>query len=193
MTDPRPLFTRATTQAAEVVGTVRPEQLDGPTPCRDYDVRTLLSHIVGALTRISVCGERGDGLDVRMFVDGVEDDGWPRAYDGIRTRVLAAWASDERLATPVRVPWGSVLGRDALPMYVMEVVTHTWDLSEGLGRPLGLDPELAEYSLATAQVALPAGDSREGRPFKPAVPAPQEADAYGRLAAWLGREPLSRA
>lgn len=105
----------------------------------------------------------------------------------------AAWASDERLATPVRVPWGEVLGRDALPMYVMEVVTHTWDLSEGLDRPLELDPEPAEYSLATAQVALPAGASREGHPFKPAVAAPEGGDVYGRLAAWLGREPLSRA
>jgi uncharacterized protein (TIGR03086 family) len=149
------------------------------------------SHVVGALTRISVCGEQGDGLHVRMFVDGVEDDEWPRTYDDIRSRVLAAWASDERLATPVRVPWGEVPGQDALPLYVMEVVTHTWDLSEGLGRPLRLDPEPAEYALATARAALPAGDSREGRPFGPAVPAPEGADAYGRLAARPGREPLT--
>ncbi len=30
--DPRPLYTRATEQAAALIGTVRPEQLDGPTP-----------------------------------------------------------------------------------------------------------------------------------------------------------------
>jgi len=190
MTDARPLFVRATAQAADLIGTVRPEQLPGPTPCAEYDVRTLLSHVVGACTRIAVCGERGDGLHVRMFVDGVPDDGWPRAYEDVRGRVVAAWASDERLATPVRVPWGEVLGREALPMYVMEVVTHTWDLWEGLGRPLPLDTELAEYSLAVAREALPDGP-RTDRPFQPVVPAPEGADVYGELAAWLGRRPLS--
>lgn len=190
MTDPRPMFAHATAQTADVIATVRPEQLSGPTPCAEYDVRTLLGHVVGASTRIAVCGEQGDGLHVRLFVDGVEDDGWPRAYDEIRTRVVAAWSSDERMAGPVRAPWGEVPGRDALPLYVMEMVAHTWDLSEGLGRPLELDPELAEYSLATARAALP-GDEREGRPFGPALPAPEGADAYGRLAAWLGRRPLT--
>lgn len=139
-----------------------------------------------------MCGERGNGLDVPLFVDGVPDDGWPQAYEDIRGRVVAAWASDERLATPVRVPWGEVLGREALPAYVMEVVTHTWDLSEGLGRPLPLDPELAAYALAVAREALP-DDPREDRPFQPVVTAPEGADVYGELAAWLGRRPLSPA
>ncbi|MDX3134638.1 TIGR03086 family metal-binding protein, partial [Streptomyces europaeiscabiei] len=187
---PRPLHTRATAQAAELIGTLRPDQLDGPTPCTEYDVRTLLSHIVGGTRRIAVCGEQGDGLDVRMFVDGVPDDGWPSAYGEMRTRVLRAWESDERMAAPVRVPWGEIPGRDALSAYVMEIVAHTWDLSEGLGRPVALDPELAEYSLAAARVALPDGP-REGRPFEPAVTAPAGAGAYGRMAAWLGRRPLS--
>ncbi|MEU1185261.1 TIGR03086 family metal-binding protein [Streptomyces sp. NPDC005820] len=189
MTDPRPLYRRATAQAAELIATVRPEQLSGPTPCTEYDVRTLLSHIVGGTHRIAVCGERGDGLDVRMFVDGVPDDGWPGAYDEMRTRVLAAWAGDARMAEPVRVPWGEIPGRDALSAYVMEIVAHTWDLSESLGRPRALDPELAAYALAAAHEALPDGP-REDRPFKPALPAPAGADDYTRLAAWLGREPL---
>lgn len=137
-----------------------------------------------------VCGERGDCLDVRMFVDGVPDDGWTTAYGETRNRALRAWKSDERMAEPVRVPWGEVPGRDALSAYVMEIVAHTWDLSEGLGRPLALDPELAEHSLTAARAALPDGP-REGRPFAPAVAAPEGADAYGRMAAWLGRRPLT--
>lgn len=188
--DPRPLYTRATAQAAALIGTVRPDQLTGPTPCAEYDVRTLLSHIVGGTLRIAVVGEGGDGLAVRMFVDGVGDTAWPTAYEEVRTRALRAWAGDERMTTPVRVPWGNIPGRDALSAYVMEIVAHTWDLSEGLGRPLALDPELARFSLAAARVALPDG-SREGRPFEPALPAPEGADAYGRLAAWLGRRPIS--
>ncbi|WP_200308323.1 hypothetical protein [Streptomyces adelaidensis] len=91
---------------------------------------------------------------------------------------------------PVRVPWGEVCGRDALSAYVMELVAHTWDLSEGLGRPIALDAEPAEYSLASALTGLPDGP-HEGRPFDPALPAPAGADAYGRPAAWLGRRPIA--
>jgi uncharacterized protein (TIGR03086 family) len=148
--------------------------------------------MVGGATRIAVVGEGGDGLAVPVFVDGVADDGWPEAYEKVRARALDAWASDERMTAPTRVPWGEIPGREALSAYVMETVAHTWDLSEGLGRPLELDPELAEFSLATAQVALP-DDAREERPFKRVLPAPEKADAYGRLAAWLGREPLRMA
>lgn len=93
------------------------------------------------------------------------------------------------MTSPMRVPWGEIPGQDALSAYVMEIVAHSWDLSERLGRPLALDPELAEYSLATARGVLPDGP-REGRPFAAAVPAPEGTDAYGRMAAWLGRRPL---
>ncbi|MER5659439.1 MULTISPECIES: TIGR03086 family metal-binding protein [Streptomyces] len=190
--DPRPLYTRATEQIAALVATVRPEQLAGPTPCAEFDVRTLLSHIAGGTRRIAVVGAGGDGMAVRPFLDGVEDDRWSAAYDEVRTEVQKSWADDARLDALVTVPWGEAPGRIALSGYVMEAVTHTWDLSESLGRPLALDPELAEFALGIARRVLP--DERrddEELPFDSAVPAPEGADAYGRLAAYLGRRPLS--
>ncbi|MEU1442788.1 MULTISPECIES: TIGR03086 family metal-binding protein [Streptomyces] len=190
--DPRPLYTRATEQIAALVATVRPEQLAGPTPCAEFDVRTLLSHIAGGTRRIAVVGAGGDGMAVRPFLDGVEDDRWSAAYDEVRTEVRKSWADDARLDALVTVPWGEAPGRIALSGYVMEAVTHTWDLSESLGRPLVLDPELAEFALGIARRVLP--DERrddEELPFDSAVPAPEGADAYGRLAVYLGRRPLS--
>ncbi|MGW2723320.1 TIGR03086 family metal-binding protein [Streptomyces sp. NPDC001492] len=191
--DPRPVYTRATEQAAALIKTVRPEQLAGPTPCTEFDVRTLLSHMVGGTLRIAVVGEGGDGLAVRPFMDGVADDDWTAVYDEVRTRVLKAWAGDDRMEAPVRVPWGEVPGRAALSGYVMELVTHTWDLSESLGHPLELDPELAAFALATARRVLPDPQRDEQTPFADLLPAPEGADSYSQLAAWLGRAPLSRA
>ncbi len=75
----------------------------------------------------------------------------------------------------------------------MELVTHTWDLNEALGRPRELDPELAEFALATAHRALPDAERGEEVPFGDARRAPDGADAHTRLAAWLGRAPFSRA
>ncbi|MFJ5533617.1 TIGR03086 family metal-binding protein [Streptomyces sp. NPDC093261] len=187
--DPRPVYARAAEQAAALVATVRPEQLSGATPCTGFDVRTLLSHIVGGTRRIAVVGAGGDGLAVRPFVDGVADDGWAAAYDAARSEVRRAWADDARLEAAVRVPWGETPGRNALSGYVMETATHTWDLWEALGRPLELDPEVAEFALAVAHAVLPEPERGDDVPFDSARPAPEGADAYGRLAAWLGRRP----
>ncbi|MER6125174.1 TIGR03086 family metal-binding protein [Streptomyces sp. NPDC001795] len=191
--DPRPVYARATEQAAALIKTVRPEQLTDPTPCTEFDVRALLSHIVGGTRRIAVVGEGGDGMAVHPFADGVEDDGWAGAYDEVRARVLGAWEGDDRMTAAVRVPWGEVPGHAALSGYVMELVTHTWDLSEALGHPHGLDTELAEFAFAVARRVLPAEGRDDQTPFGPVRPAPEEADAYGRLAAWLGRTALSAA
>ena len=192
-TDPRPLYARATEQAAALLKTVRPGQLTGPTPCAEFDVRALLSHIVGGTLRIAVAGEGGDGLAVHPFAEGVADDDWAAAYDEVRTRVLKAWESDERLTAPVRVPWGEVPGRAALSGYVMELVTHTWDLNEALGRPLELDPELAAFALDTARRVLPEPRRDAGTPFDSVLDAPEGADVHEQLASWLGRKPFSRA
>ncbi|MGV9247414.1 TIGR03086 family metal-binding protein [Streptomyces sp. NPDC003710] len=190
-TDPRPVYARASAQVAALIETVRPEQLAGPTPCTEFDVRTLLSHIVGGTRRIAVVGAGGDGLAVRPFADGVADDGWAAAYDAAGREVRRAWADDARLDAPVRVPWGETTGRNALSGYVMEKVTHTWDLWEALGRPLELDPDVAEFALGVARLVLPEPERGDDVPFDSARPAPEGADAYGRLAAWLGRGPTA--
>ncbi len=62
MTDPRPLHRRAMAQTESIVATVSPAQLALPSPCAEFDVRALLSHIVGGLNRIAIVGEGGDAL-----------------------------------------------------------------------------------------------------------------------------------
>ncbi|MEV0641181.1 TIGR03086 family metal-binding protein [Streptomyces sp. NPDC050619] len=191
--DPRPLFARATDQAAALIKTVRLEQLAGPTPCTEFDVRTLLSHMAGGTHRVAVVAEGGDALAVRPFVDGVPDDGWPAAYAEAAERALKAWADDDLLDAVMRMPFGEKPGRIALSGYVLETVAHTWDLREALGQPAELDPDLAEFALTVGHRLLPDARRDDSVPFGSALPVPEGADAYGQLAAWLGRAPLSRA
>jgi mycothiol maleylpyruvate isomerase-like protein len=60
--DPRPLHRRAMTQTESIVAAVEPGQLGNSTPCAEYDVRALLSHIVGGLNRVAIAGEGGDAM-----------------------------------------------------------------------------------------------------------------------------------
>ena len=189
MTDPRECHQRAMAQTEAIVVAVRPDQLTLPTPCTEYDVRALLSHIVGGLTRIAVIGEGGDGLAVVPRADGVPDGGWPDAYHAARARVTAAWADDARLDALVEVPWGKVPGRIALGGYVQEILTHGWDLARAAGQPTELDPELASWVLGVARQILPAAPRGGEIPFGPPVPVSPDAGPYTQLAAWLGRQP----
>ena len=188
--DPRPMHARALAQTGSIVAAVGQDQLGLPTPCSEYDVRALLSHVVGGLTRVSVIGEGGDGLAVTPRADGVPDDGWPDAYQAAAARVRSAWADDDRLDALVEVPWGKVPGRIAVSGYVMEILTHGWDLAKATGQPTEGDPELAAYVLAIAQRILPP-EPRGGAeiPFGTVVEVGPGAGPYAQLAAWLGRQP----
>lgn len=67
-----------------------------------------------------------------------------------------------------------------------ELAVHTWDLATATGQPTDrLDPEVARRGLDFMQENLSA-DNRE-RAFGPAQPAPEDADAYRRIAAFAGR------
>ncbi|MGH3285773.1 MAG: TIGR03086 family metal-binding protein [Streptosporangiaceae bacterium] len=116
ITDPRELHQRAMAQTESIVAAVEPDQLTLPTPCTEFDVRELLSHVVGGLNRIAIMGEGGDALAVEPRADGVPDDGWPAAYRAASSRARAAWADDATLDALVEAPWGKVPGRIAHPI-----------------------------------------------------------------------------
>jgi uncharacterized protein (TIGR03086 family) len=187
--DPRELHQRAMAQTERIVAAVSPGQLTLPTPCAEYDVAALLSHIVGGLNRIAVMGEGGDALAVRARVEGVPDDGWLAAYRTASARAGAAWADDAMLDTLVVAPWGKVPGRIALSGYVQVILTHGWDLARATGQPTELDPDLAHWVLAVARQILPPEPRGGEIPFDAPVPVPADAGPYTQLAAWLGRQP----
>ena len=176
-------------QTETIVAATEPGQLGLPTPCAEYDVRALLSHIVGGLNRVAIVGEGGDALARRARADDVTDDGWLAAYQTASQRARQAWAHDAKLDALVEVPWGKIPGRFAIAGYIQEILTHGWDLAKATGRPTEGDPELAWFALAGAKRILPPETRGGDIPFAPVVPLPPDAAPYAQLAAWLGRQP----
>lgn len=181
------MYKRALDQTATIVAAVRPDQLDRPTPCDEWDVRGLLSHMVGAVTRAALIGEGKDALAVPPFADPATAD-WPAAYQEAVGRALAAWSDDAKLDALFAVPWGKVPGREAVTGYVEEILTHGWDLAFATGQETERDPSLAEFALGFARRALPP-EIRERAPFGAVVEPPPGGGPYAQLAAWLGRTP----
>ena len=136
---------RALAQTESIVAAVGQDQLGLPTPC--YGVRR--PHPAQPHgrrpepDRDSSARAATDSPSRPPFADGVPEDGWLDAYRAAAARARNAWSDDSRLDALVEVPWGKVPGRIAVSGYVMEIVTHSWDLAKATGQPTEGDPELA--------------------------------------------------
>ena len=184
MNDPRIIFSRAVAQTESIVAAVRPGQASLPTPCTEWDVHKLVTHMVGGVLRAALIGEGADALSLPPFADPGDD--WAAAYRAAGARAAAAWADDAKLDALFAVPWGKVPGRAAVAGYAREVVAHGWDLAVATGQETERDPELGAFALEVSRLSLPP-EGRENIPFGALVQAPAGAGVYAKLAAWLGR------
>lgn len=203
--DPRPAFARAVAIGREVVATVRPDQLGDPTPCAEFDVRTLVGHLVGVLDRVALVGAGGDPFASPAFVTGVADDGWVAAYDTFAAEVERVWSDDAVLSRLCTLPWATLPGFVTLSIYVNEVTVHTWDLATATGQRPAWDEWVLALALAAMQQGLPAEGRKESfeavkagmpeehrsdaDPFDEAVDVAADAPLIDRLVAWNGRRP----
>ncbi|MGC4933770.1 TIGR03086 family metal-binding protein [Gordonia sp. DT30] len=186
--DPRPVYAAATRWATDLIGGVRDDQLDSPTPCDDFDVRTLAGHLVAVAGRAVALAERGD-VDGTPRIDDRHD---AATYRQLSDHAIELWADDAKLAAPVKVPWGDVPGAGALWGYVNETLVHGWDLAVATGQDPEADPALAQAALAVAQQFIPAAiRADDGVPFDAVVEPRPGAGATERLANWSGRESTS--
>ncbi|TLS42111.1 TIGR03086 family protein [Streptomyces montanus] len=182
-TDPARLLNACTRVLAEVermVAAVKPQQLSDPTPCADWDVRTLLNHLVW------------ENLLWTSLADGT-----PRSdftADHLGGDPAAAFRSAARATlTAFRRPgmteqhYGPAPGWRLVEQVVIEMLVHGWDLAKATGRPTDFLPDIAETTLPAAQAIYGALPRTPGGSFAPPQPAPAGASATDRLAAYLGR------
>ncbi len=183
LADPRPVYAASAAWVAELLAGVTSEQLALPTPCTEFDVRTLCTHLVGVADRSVALGEAGS-------IDGVSSlaEVFTAADFAARTEsAKAAWADDAVLDRVMTVPWGQVQGRGILWAYTNEFLVHGWDLAVATGQAAEADQAVAEATAAVARVFIPAEIRTDpGVPFDTVVEPRADAGATERLANWAG-------
>ncbi|WP_420751856.1 TIGR03086 family metal-binding protein [Rhodococcus sp. O3] len=184
--DPRPLVRAAADRARRIVENVTPEHMTAPTPCPEFDVRTLVGHLVSTLERSAAVGAGGDPRTIPESLIAADDE-WPAALDTSLEHYWKVWNDDALLDKPVTAPWGTFPGRIAVLVELDELIVHGWDLAVATGQEAEADPPLAEAALEVMRLALPASP-RDGLPFGPPVEPASDAGATERLANWLGRD-----
>lgn len=194
------LYRRALDTFGHGVHAVAEEQWHDPTPCRDWDVRELVTHLVREQLWAPplLSGRGAEQLDPKLAGDVLGQDArgaWDRAAEG----AAAAFAADGALARTVQLSYGQRPAEDYLWEMTTDLTVHAWDLARGIGiRPArsgagdrGVGPRRTDGRPARWQRAVrPAGPRRRARQApgpagRPVWPTTLTGDRWPPL----GREP----
>jgi uncharacterized protein (TIGR03086 family) len=155
------------------------------SPCAEWTAYDVAGHVIGGqyLIKALALGEPVPDAttDPGRYCEADPVASWAKARTG-----CAAVLSAEALARPVplgmlgEVPLGDFLGG-----YILELLTHTWDLATATGQDADLPADLVHHAFATAQVIAPA--LRAAGQLGPPLPPPPRAGELTRLLAFLGR------
>lgn len=162
------IVTRGLDQLGGLVASVTPDDLGRPTPCSEWTVADLSDHIVNSVAGMATMASGGKP----DFGDTTHHDDPASALQREGSSLVDALAS----------------GSETFPegMAAAELAVHAYDLATALGRSTAdLDPEIAETGHAFMSASMT--DDKRGKAFGPEQPAPADADAYGRIAAFAGR------
>jgi uncharacterized protein (TIGR03086 family) len=176
---------RALANTRAVMAKVSPGQLDAPTPCRSWDVRALINHVIGSARWAAVTISSGEAAADGDYAAG----DFVASYDESIAAALTAFGVPGALDRTIQLSFGDYSGAGLMVVACTDQFAHGWDLARAIGHHTDLDPELAEDLLVHARAGIP--DAFRGpdgvAPFGPLVEAPAGAGAADRLAAFLGR------
>jgi uncharacterized protein (TIGR03086 family) len=184
------LMAKAAAETAAVVRAVRRDQLDLPTPCPDWNVRTVLNHMtLWAAVRSELSArklpvpEQGSPGEAHDFVA----EGWPELFETHLDRAVRAWSE------PAAWEGTTLFGGAPMPagltgeLLLSELVLHGWDVAVATGQRLTCPDEVA--AAAYRGVAQVAEQGRQMAAYGEPVPVAAAATPLERVLALSGRDP----
>jgi uncharacterized protein (TIGR03086 family) len=116
-----------------------------PTPCSDWDVHTLVNHLVNenrwtppifAGRTIAEVGDRFDGDLLGADPKAAWDDSAREAVEAVH--------GEGAMARTVHLSFGDVPGEEYATQLFADHLVHAWDLARAIGADERLDPELVD-------------------------------------------------
>jgi uncharacterized protein (TIGR03086 family) len=187
--DTSKILIRAVEQTGRIISGMGVGQLSLSTPCTEWNVRDVVNHLISSLHMFSQ-GAMGAKFNLEEFgVDRVKYDA-AVSYAQEAAKLKIALGRAGVMDQEWDLAFGSPEGSLAVDIAIIEFVAHGWDIARATNSKVELDPELAEVALANARMLTTQFGRQEGV-FADELPPPEGADAYQRLAAFVGRDPLA--
>jgi uncharacterized protein (TIGR03086 family) len=169
----------------KVIAGVGPDQLDAETPCRDWNLRALVTHTFGVVENM---GRGASGTDLLPDINAVRlETDLGIQFRAQADRTLAAWSA-RGLDGDVNVGAGPMPVAAGISINLLDTATHSWDIARATGQDANLPDALAITALAVCR-GIVTDDIRTFAGFDPAVRVGHDANPTDQLVAFLGRRP----
>jgi len=181
----------AAAEATRVVAGVPGQPMDAPTPCDDWDLRTLVNHVI--LWTAYSAERRAHGESVAedlMSKDFTADPGFAQDYAAQIGRAVAAWSDPAAWERELGVMGSGTPAADVAAMLIAEMVLHGWDIARATGQDYACDEAVAANVLATVEAQGEMFRQYEG--FAAVVPLAADdegATVLDRALSLSGRDP----
>jgi uncharacterized protein (TIGR03086 family) len=164
------------------------DRWSAPTPCADWDVRTLVNHVVGEVLWVPplLAGKTVEEVGDRFDGDVLGEDPHARWAEAVRDALAAAGEPGVQDRT-VHLSFGEFPGSEYLGQITSDLTIHSWDLARALGADDHLKGELFEFVDTFLGPQLAAW--RSAGAFGPVAPVASDASAQDRFLAATGRSP----
>jgi uncharacterized protein (TIGR03083 family) len=150
-----------------VLRSIGEEDLSKSTPCTEFTVGQLETHLLGSLT--SLTSLAGSTLMPANAAQQAVETWMARGLEG------TVQAGPQELPASI-----------AASILSLEFLVHAWDFASATGQKLVVSDEVATYVLGLAeQIVTP--ELRDTAGFEPAIPISADAPALDRIVAFSGR------
>lgn len=165
---------------ADVLAQVTDEDLNTSTPCSEWVVGDLITHVVDGNRHVAEM--LGDGKPLR------EASGdRMRAHRDAAAAANTAFARPDLDSTTVTLPFGEIPAVMFAGIRAGDLYVHAWDLAVAIGADTDLDRDLGEAIFAATAPVLTPSLRGEGGPFGAEQPCADDRPVADRMAAFLGR------
>lgn len=181
------LMPQAGTIVAAAVRAGAGADLSGPTPCRDWDLRTLARHFVGTSGAFVNAGREQalDPDDPWGSNAMLDETDWAGPLAGQVEAMTEAWSHLEAWTGSIE---GAQMPATAVgELGLLELMLHGWDVARATGHPLAVSDALGAEVLRCLEPTLEQG--REYELYAPPVVVPADTPAFVRALGLSGRDP----
>ncbi len=140
---------------AALVAGVGPEQWHDGTPCSEWDVRTLVHHLLYEQRWVPLLLE---GLTIELVGRQFEGDllagdasAWPGLLASAVEQAHAAVAQPGALDRTVHLSFGDTSGQEYVMQLTADLAIHAWDLARATWQDETLDPGVVALMLPWAE------------------------------------------
>lgn len=164
--------------------------LDRPSPCTGWNVRSLLSHTIASIDAFAAAIDGQGGPTEEELFSGADILGSTplEVVEYSIARSHRAWSSVTDWQSPIATVLGEMPAEQAVGIITYSTLVHSWDLAVAVDRPVEFDDDEAGLAEAVGSQLVPA--LRPKNVFGPAVEAGSTATPTQRVVAFAGRHPL---